>query len=153
MIRRVMNGAAVILAVGGMAFAVVAPASASAAPARAASVSSRSGAAPDFTCPVGPPGAVCTFYGEDLNNAPHVWWPGNKSGKWYNFVNDLGINNPGSLRNNSANCVWLDTQPGGTGGTADPIDGNLGAGVPNLQHAYGWIYITAHAQCGPTPPN
>jgi hypothetical protein len=112
MIRRVKNAAAVILAVAGMAFALVTLAAASAGPAGAASVASGSVAEPDFTCAAQ---AVCTFYGENLDNTPHTWWPGNRGGTWLNFNNDLGINNPGSLRNNSADCVWLDTQPGGNG--------------------------------------
>ena len=116
MIRKVKNTAAVILAVAGMAFAVVALAAAPAAPAGAASVSSASVAGPDFICPTK---AVCTFYGEDFNNTPHVWWPGNRYGKWYNFHN-LGVNNPGSLRNNTkttatskASAVYIDSTPGG----------------------------------------
>jgi len=149
MIRRVKNTAAVILAMAGMAFAVVALAAASAAPAGAASLSSASAASPDFTCPAK---AVCTFYGENLDNTPHTWWPGNRSGQWWNF-NNLGVNNPGSLRNNSAYCVWLGTQAGGSTGHYRFVDGNFNAAVPNLQHTYGWFFITAIAQCGEQPPS
>jgi hypothetical protein len=149
MIRRVKNAAAVILAVAGMALAVVALAAISSAPAGAASVSSRSAAGPDFACPAK---AVCTFYGEELNNSPHTWWPGNKSGKWYNF-HKLGVNNPGSLRNNSSYCVWLGTKAGATDGHYRPVDGDEGAPAPKLEHYYGWFYIAALAECGPRPPN
>jgi len=148
MIRRFKNTAAVLLAVAGMAFAVVAVTAGSAAPANAASVSAGSVAEPDFTCPAK---AVCSFYGEDLDNTPHTWWPGNQGGAWKKWSN-LGINNPGSLRNNSAYCVWLGTQPGGTGGTYRTVDGNEGGAALDLEHNFGYFYITAIAQCGPQPP-
>jgi hypothetical protein len=149
MIRRVKNTAAVILAVAGMAFALVALAAASAAPAGAASVSPGSAAGPDFACPAK---AVCTFYGEKFNNTPHTWWPGNKSGKWYNF-HKLGVNNPGSVRDNSAYAVWVDTQAGGSGGHYRCAPGNTpGSFMIDLNHRYGWFYITATAACGLNPP-
>ena len=146
MIRRVKNTAAVILAVAGTAFAAVALA----APAGAASASSGRVAGPDFTCPAK---AVCTFYGEKFDNTPHTWWPGNRSGKWYSF-HKLGVNNPGSLRNNSSYCVWVGTQAGGQAGPDfRPVDGNENAGLVNLEHDFGWFYITAEAECGPQPPS
>jgi len=149
MIRKVKNTAAVILAVAGMAFTLVALAAASATPASAASVSSGSVAAPDFACPAK---AVCTFYGEKFNNTPHTWWPGNKSGKWHKF-HKLGVNNPGSLRDDSKYCVWVGTKAGGEAGPDfRPVDGNEGAGLVNLKHHFGWFYITALAECGPQPP-
>jgi hypothetical protein len=150
MIRRVKNTAAVILTVAGMAFTLIALTAASAAPAGAASVSSGSVAGPDFACPAK---AVCTFYGEKFNNTPHTWWPGNKSGKWHNF-RKLGVNKPGSLRNDSKYCVWLGTKAGGEAGpNFKPVDGNERAGLPDLKHHFGWFYITAEAECGPQPPN
>lgn len=146
MIRKFKNTAAVILAVAGMAFATVALA----APAGAASASPGRAAGPDFACHSG---AVCTFYGEKFDNSPHTWWPGNKSGKWYNF-HKLGVNNPGSLRNDSSYCVWVGTKPGGEAGPDfRSVDGNERTGLVNLQHDFGWFYITAIAECGPQPPN
>jgi hypothetical protein len=148
-IRKVKNTAAVILAVAGMAFTLVALAAVSAAPAGAASMSSTSVAGPDFACANK---AVCTFYGNNFNNTPHTWWPANKSGKWYNF-HKLGVNNPGSLRNHSHYCVWVGTKAGGEAGPDfRPVDGNEDAGIPDLKHHFGWFYITALADCGPQPP-
>ena len=98
MIRRVKNTAVAILAVAGMTFTSVALTAAAATPAGAASVSYASAAGPDFTCPTK---AICTWYGEHFNNTPHEWWPGNRYGKWLNFRNNLGVNNPGSIRNNT----------------------------------------------------
>jgi hypothetical protein len=149
MIGRVKNTAAVILAVAGMAFGAVAMTAASAVPAGAASVRAVSAAGPDFICPAK---AVCTFYGEELNNTPHTWWPGNRSGKWYSFHN-LGVNNPGSARNKSSHCVWFGTQAGGTGGTYRNIDGNTGGALVNMHHEFGWFYITGGALCLGQPPN
>mgnify|MGYP001403145065 CR=1 FL=1 len=146
MIRGVKHTAAVILAVAGTAFAIVAPASASAAPAGAASVSSGSVAGPDFTCPSG---ALCTFYGENLNNAPHVWWPGNRSGKWNNF-HKLHVNNPGSLRNNSKDAVWVEQR--GRHGFALCLPGGTGLTLEQMQHQYGWFYITNRVRCRLHPP-
>jgi hypothetical protein len=149
MIRRVKNTAAVILAVAGMAFAVVTLTAASAAPAGAASVSSRSVAGPEFTCPAK---AVCTFYGEKFNNTPHVWWPGNLGERWNKFRH-LNVHNPGSLRDNSAYAVWVDTQAGGSGGHYRCAPGNTpGSFLIDLNHQYGWFFITATASCGPLPP-
>jgi len=117
-----------------MAFTLVALAAASATPAGAASVSSGSIAAPDFACPAK---AVCTFYGKKFNNTPHTWWPVNKSGKWYNF-HKLGVNNPGSLRDDSSYCVWVGTKAGGEAGPDfRQVDGNEGAGLVNLKHHFG----------------
>jgi hypothetical protein len=153
MIRRVKSTAAVILAVAGMAFAVVA----TAAPAGAASVSSGSVAGPDFICPTK---AVCTWYGEDFNNTPHVWWPGNRYGKWYNFRHDLGVNNPGSMRNNTvttstskASAVYIDSTPGGRSHWRCLPGNTPGSKYKDLDHSYGWIFITAPgvASCGVPP--
>ena len=152
MIRRVKNTAAVILAVAGMAFAAVALA----APAGAASVSSRSVAGPDFTCPTK---AVCTWYGEDFNNSPHVWWPGNRYGKWYNF-HHLGVNNPGSIRNNTkdtstskASAVYIDSTPGGRSHWRCLPGNTPGSALKDLGHTYGWFFITAPgvASCSVPP--
>jgi hypothetical protein len=150
MIRRIKNTAAVILAVGGMAFAAVALAVASTGPAGAASVSSARVAGPDFTCPAK---AVCTFYGEDFNNTPHVWWPGNRYGKWYNFHN-LGVNNPGSLRNNSSSAVYIDSTPGGRSHWRCAPGNTPGSAYKDLDHSYGWFFITVPgvAACA-TPPS
>lgn len=154
MIRRIKNTAAVILAVAGMAFAGVALA----APAGAASVSPVSVAGPDFICASG---AVCTWYGEDFNNTPHTWWPGNRYGKWYNF-NHLGVNNPGSIRDNTkttgtsqASAVYIDTTPGGKTHWKCLPGNTPGSVYKNLDHRYGWFFITAPgvAACGPQPPN
>lgn len=145
MIHKVKNTAAVILAAAGMMFAVVAPA-ASAAP---VSTASKGAAAPDFTCPAR---AVCTFYGERLNNTGHVWWPGRVGGRWHNFHN-LHVNNPGSVRDKSAFAVWVGTQAGGVRGQYRCAPGNTpGSFIIDLHHHYGWFFITATASCGPRPP-
>jgi len=154
MIRRVKNTAAVILAVAGMAFAVVALA----APAGAASVSSGSVAGPDFTCPAK---AVCTWYGEDFNSTPHEWWPGNRYGKWYSF-HKLGVNNPGSIRNNTvttatseASAVYIDRSAGGRSHWRCLPGNTPGSALKDLDHYYGWFFITAPgvASCAEPPSN
>jgi hypothetical protein len=152
MIRRVKNTAAVILAVAGMGFAAVAMA----APAGAASVSSGRVAGPDFTCAAK---AVCTWYGEDFDNTPHTWWPGNRYGKWYSFHN-LGVNNPGSIRNNTkttstseASAVYIDVTAGGRRNWRCLPGNTPGSAFKDLDHTYGWFFITAPgvASCSVPP--
>jgi hypothetical protein len=152
MIRRVKNTAAAILAAAGMAFAAVAMA----APAGAVSLSSGRVAGPDFICPSK---AVCTWYGEDFDNTPHTWWPGNRYGKWYNFHN-LGVNNPGSIRNNTkttstskASAVYIDSTAGGRRHWRCLPGNTPGSAFKDLDHTYGWFFITVPgvASCGVPP--
>jgi len=115
------------------------------------------GVSPDFTCATG---AVCTFSGGHYNNSPHTWWPGNRAGKWYNFSHDLHVNNPGSLRNNTktnatlkASAVYIDSSPGGGSHWRCAPGNTPGSGYQDLNHSYGWIFITAPgaASCSVPP--